>query len=332
MSERKREHIELASRSQLPEWTNDRRFYYEPMLASHTSPILKAVNFLPGKMQFPLWVSSMTGGTPQARQINENLAAACREFGLGMGLGSCRVMLDQPGKHMKDFALRPKLGNDLPFFANLGIAQLEKICKTSKWKAVRDMLDMLQADGLTIHVNPLQEWLQPEGDRISRAAIDVIREVLSNLSCPVIVKEVGQGMGPESLKALMKLPVIVEFGAYGGTNFSELELTRSGNGSREKYGELTYLGHTAGEMVDYVNDIISSGKKQECRGVIISGGVKNFLDGYYHISRINFPAIYGQASTLLNYAMKSERELKKYIEGQIEGFNLAGRFLKIRKV
>ena len=94
VSERKKEHIELTTRSQMSEWSNDKQFYYEPLLGHHPNHTEYSIDFLAKKMNFPLWVSSMTGGTAEAKLINEHLASACKEFGLGMGLGSCRILLE----------------------------------------------------------------------------------------------------------------------------------------------------------------------------------------------------------------------------------------------
>jgi len=329
-SDRKREHIELATQSQMSEWSNDKRFYYEPLLKAHPKKINHSVDFLARKMKFPLWVSSMTGGTAQAKAINENLASVCKEFSLGMGLGSCRLLLEEPDKHIEDFAIRHKIGPDQPLYANLGIAQLEKVSNEGNWDSISRMIDLLEADGLIVHVNPLQEWLQPEGDRFEKKPIDVIKDVITHVQRPIIIKEVGQGMGPESLKSLMTLPVVIEFGAYGGTNFSQLEINRSENGKNEVFGELSNIGHNANEMIDFVNDILQMNEERSNPGFIISGGIKNFLDGFYAIEKIKASAVYGQASALLNRAMNSEKELLTYVEQQIAGYNLAEQYLTIR--
>ncbi len=329
-SDRKKEHIELASKSQMSEWTNDKRFYYEPLLKAHPQKLEHPVDFFPKPMKFPLWVSSMTGGTAMAKEINVNLAKACKEFGLGMGLGSCRILLDEPDKHLHDFAVREFIGPDQALYANLGVAQLEKISKEGRWEAVEQMISLLEADGLIVHVNPLQEYLQPEGDRFTMSPLAIVNEVLKNINKPLIVKEVGQGFGPESLKELMKLPVIIEFGAYGGTNFSQLEINRSENGKEDIHGGLSYLGHTAEEMIGYVNDILKEGFDNKSLGFIVSGGVKTYLDGYYAIKKLGAPSVYGQASALLKKAMVSEKELFEFVEEQISGFNLASNYLTIR--
>ena len=122
-SSRKKDHIKLAFKSQEDIQTDD-RFYYEPLLSAHPQH-LKPVSFLGKKMDVPIWISSMTGGTELAYTINHNLARACKEFGLGMGLGSCRILMEGV-KYFKDFNLRPVLGDNRPFYANLGIAQVEQ--------------------------------------------------------------------------------------------------------------------------------------------------------------------------------------------------------------
>ena len=169
---RKRDHIELAFQSQIEEGKLDHRFYYEPLLAAHPEKnSLPDFDFLGKKMRAPIWVSSMTGGTGFAGIINHNLARACKDFGMGMGLGSCRSLLFSD-EHLKDFDVRNLIGEDLPFYANLGIAQLEELIDDNKIELVNTLLQKLRADGLIIHVNPLQEWLQPEGDRFRRPPIE----------------------------------------------------------------------------------------------------------------------------------------------------------------
>jgi isopentenyl-diphosphate delta-isomerase len=327
-SDRKKEHIELTTKSQLSRWSNDTRFYYEPMIGSHTEEVDLSVDFFGKKLNFPLWVSSMTGGTAEAKNINVNLARACKEFGLGMGLGSCRILLDEP-EHLPDFDIRNEMG-DQPLFANLGIAQIEKILSSNTWEKVDRMIDMLKADGLIIHVNPMQEWLQPEGDRIGVKPIELIEKSLENAKYPMIVKEVGQGMGPKSLSALMNLPVMIEFAAYGGTNFAKLELNRK-NSEDEAYDLLAHIGHNVDEMLAYVNEIIEKSGQGNCRGFILSGGVKNFLDGFYANEKINAPSVYGQASSLLKYARISYEALQKHVAEQIDGYRLAKQFLSVRE-
>lgn len=327
--DRKLAHIELAFDSQTERVEQDKRFIYEPLLAAHPVAKLKAFSFLGKTMKAPIWVSSMTGGTGVSKTINHNIARACREFGLGMGLGSCRKLLFDK-THWDDFDVRDVLGDEQPFWANLGIAQVEKLLKEKKENAIVDLLGQLRADGLIIHVNPLQEWFQPEGDRIENAPIDTIQEIIKRTDIPLIVKEVGQGMGKESLAELINLPLsAIEFAAYGGTNFSKLEMLRNDPRKQELFNPFAFVGQTAEQMVCMVNQLMSDIKEPACKELIISGGVKNYLDGYHLVALSKLPAVFGMASSVLKMATGEYSILKEYLNDQIEAYRLAEAYLRL---
>jgi isopentenyl-diphosphate delta-isomerase len=333
--QRKKDHIQLTFESQMAAAQLDPRFNYEPMTSAH--PVSNTPNWpqikVAGKtVSFPLWISSMTGGTTHAADINANLAKAGKKFGMGMGLGSCRALLDNDD-HLADFNVRSLIGEDQPLFANLGIAQIEGMLKRGETAKIESMLDRLSADGLIVHVNPLQEWFQPEGDVFSKAPIDTVKSLLSKASYPIIVKEVGQGMGPRSVKELLQLPIeALDFGAAGGTNFSLLEALRSDNNEVGPMTSLTKVGHSAFEMVDMVNDILLEiGDKRKCDLIIVSGGMKDFLDGYYCMKKLKIPALFAQASALLKRALISDTELYAYLENQRRGLQMAYQFLDIKE-
>lgn len=327
---RKDSHLELALQSQ----NNliDSRFYYEPMMAAH--PDKKEtweVTFGARKMKYPIWISSMTGGTAKTNEVNKRLATMAKKFGLGMGVGSVRIALENTSKE-KDFQLRKYLGEDVPFYLNFGIAQIERSLKGGEVGKLIKLKNSLDADGFIIHVNPIQEWMQPEGDRIYHPPVETIRQFLNETNtAPVIVKEVGQGYGPESMKALLELPLTaIEFAAAGGTNFARVELQR--NEAKGKFMEsFINVGQTADEMVNILNDLLSSPDADfKCKTVIISGGVKDFLDGYYFIKKTKMNAIYGHASGFLRYALQSQEVLDEFTRYQIEGLLLARAFLKLK--
>lgn len=332
-SSRKQDHIQLAFKSQIERTNLDERFYYEPLLSGHpTTQDQSSFTFLGKTMQTPLWVSSMTGGTEYANVINHNLARVARDFGFGMGLGSCRGLLTDD-KYLQDFDVRAIIGDDLPLYANLGIAQLEQLFDEQKTHLISDLLDKLSADGLIIHVNPFQEWLQPEGDHFKYPPIETIKRVIDAFpNLKIIVKEVGQGMGYKSLEALFQLPIMaVDFAANGGTNFAKLELLRSDAQKHEVYSKLANVGHSAEEMVLMTNQIMKNlGDKVLCKEVIVSGGIKDFLDGYYLINKLSSPAIYGQASTFLKHARGDYKELYDYVSTQVEGLKLAKKYLTVK--
>lgn len=330
---RKQDHIELAFRSQVQQMSLDTRFYYEPMLAAHPKAEADtSFEFLGKTFRAPLWVSSMTGGTALAKTINHNLARAAKDFGFGMGLGSCRALLTE-NQYLPDFDVRKIIGDDLPLYANLGIAQIEKLIKKGQVGLIVELVDKLSADGLIIHVNPMQEWLQPEGDRFQEAPLLTLTRLIDALpELKLIVKEVGQGMGYHSLKALLQMPLeAVDFAASGGTNFALLELLRSDEHQLQAYEPFTKVGHSANEMVDFVNQIIAeTGNNLPCKQVIISGGIQSFLDGYYLINKIQTPAIYGQASAFLKYAQGGYEDLYKFVDLQISGYQMCESYLKVK--
>ncbi len=330
MEQRKKDHIDLAFASQTLVADMDKRFMYEPMLAKHPEHAIPETNFNGKILKLPLWVSSMTGGTKLAGTINKNLAEACREFGMGMGLGSCRILLDDD-THMTDFDVRSIIGDDLPLYANLGINQLEIMLDEKRVDELGGLVRGLRADGLIIHVNPFQEWFQPEGDRLQYPPIESIKRLLDLADYPVMVKEVGQGMGIESLRALLGLPLAgIEFGAFGGTNFAKVELMRNSGQPKELFEPLSLVGHDAAQMTDMINHLVNNEKADvRCKHLIVSGGIRSFLDGYYLISKSALPAIYGQASTFLKYARGDYGELRKFVRHQIDGLQMAYAFLRV---
>lgn len=327
-SSRKKDHLTLAFDSKVESYAVDKRFYYEPMLAAHPENEDLSIQFLERTFKAPMWISSMTGGTEKAKWINQRLAQACGEFGLGMGLGSCRQLLHDD-TYLDDFLVRKWVGEQ-PLYANLGIAQIEQLVHDHQMHKVNDLLQKLEANGLIIHVNPTQEWVQPEGDRLVHKPIETIKRVLDHLPHKIIVKEVGQGFGPQSLQALMELPLAaIDFGAVGGTNFALLESLRH-SGTEINQGALSFIGHTYSEMIQWANTIKENSEKVACKEFIISGGISSFLDGYYAIETMHFKAIYGQGAGFLKPALESYETLQLYIESQIKGLSFAKQFLKVR--
>lgn len=331
MEERKRAHINLAFDSRVNAGEADPRFNYEPLLSAHPSLDFEPINFAGKTMRLPVWVSSMTGGTALAGQINRNLARVCSEFGMGMGLGSCRILLDDP-KHLADFDVRDIMGAEVPFYANLGIAQLERMLFERSEERIGELVQKLRADGIIIHINPLQEAFQPEGDLLNRPPVESIQEFLEKTHLRVIVKEVGQGMGPASLEALLRLPLqAIEFGALGGTNFTKLELARHSVGTQSIYNIFGTIGHTAEEMTRIANQIAGQPNDIQCRELIISGGISNALDGYYLIKTSALKSVFGMGSAFLEHAMDDYEALHNFTEKIKKSLALAECYLRIKE-
>ena len=328
--DRKKDHIDLAFKSATDDGMRDDRFSYEPMLTTHPGKEAKVEGYFLGKpYKYPIWVSSMTGGTGIAKNINRNLARACAEFGLGMGLGSCRKLL-QSDEYLEDFAVRSYI-DDQPLYANLGIAQVNELIEENKLELIIELIKKLEADGLIVHVNPIQEWMQPEGDVIKGIRpLDAIKRLLDINDLKVVVKEVGQGMGPQSIKSLLKLPIAaLEFGAFGGTNFAKLEALRDRDTG--EIDPICFVGHTPKQMIESIIEI-SKVEKPLCKEFIISGSVKTYLDGYYYNEILPYNSVYGQAAGFLKHAMGDYENLASYVHKQTRGYAFAMRYLNVNQL
>lgn len=220
-------------------------------------------------LQAPILISCMTGGTEEARRINHTLAQIAQERGLAMGLGSARALLEKP-ELIETFDVR-SVAPDVLLFANLGAVQLNKGYGVNE---CRQLLDMLHADALVLHVNAVQEAVQPEGDTRFRGLLAKIRTVCENLGAPVIVKEVGWGIAPLEVEALFAAGVAaVDLAGAGGTSWSEVERHRIGEPWRARVaGEFAGWGIPTAECV-------RAAREQSPHGLLIaSGGIRSGLD------------------------------------------------------
>ncbi len=174
-------------------------------------------------LQAPLLISSMTGGTPEAERINLNLAEAAEAAGIAMGLGSQRVALEQP-EHARTFQVR-RVAPNMLLFANLGAVQLNRGYTVDHCQRA---VDMVEADALILHLNPLQEALQAEGDVHWAGLARKIEHVCAKLSVPVIAKEVGWGVSPQTARLLANVGVAaIDVAGSGGTSWAEVEFHRA---------------------------------------------------------------------------------------------------------
>jgi isopentenyl-diphosphate delta-isomerase len=140
-------------------------------------------------------------------------------------------------------------------------------------------------------------------------------------------------MGPASLSALLALPLAaIEFAAFGGTNFAKTELLRDTSASKKMFEPLSNIGVDAYQMLDIVNKICDSGKKPECKQIIISGGITSFLDGYYLIQKSKLPSLFGQASSFLTYARDDYSKLQEFVSKQIKGLEMANAYLRVKEI
>jgi isopentenyl-diphosphate delta-isomerase len=171
----------------------------------------------------PILISSMTGGTEKAGKINRILAEAAQETGIAMGLGSQRTAIENP-ELSSTFQVR-RYAPDVLLFANLGAVQLNYGYGIDQ---CQQAVDMISADALILHLNPLQEAVQPEGDTQFAGLLNKIEEICRELPVPVVVKEVGWGFSEQTARQLAQAGVAaIDVAGAGGTSWSQVEMHRA---------------------------------------------------------------------------------------------------------
>lgn len=192
-----------------------------------------ATTFLGRRLGAPLLISSMTGGLDKGLIINRHLAAAAQKLSLPMGVGSQRIGLAQPDS-MQTFQVRD-VAPDILLLANLGAVQLNDGFGP---KECRQLVDAIGANGLILHLNPLQEAVQPEGDRNWRGLLPKISQVCDGLDVPVIVKETGCGISGELAAQLQRAGVAaVDVAGLGGTSWALIESMRASDPHQRVLGQ-----------------------------------------------------------------------------------------------
>jgi isopentenyl-diphosphate Delta-isomerase len=183
-----------------------------------------STSFLGKKFNAPLIVGAMTGGTEIATQINASIAQAVEKLGLGMGVGSQRAAIEDRELE-KTYAIARKKAPNAFLIANIGGVQL---VRGYGIKEVKKVVEMIDADAVAVHLNALQEAVQPEGQTNFKGVLAKIGEVAGELDMPVIVKETGAGISAEDAKALEAAGVkAIDVGGVGGTSFAAVEYYRS---------------------------------------------------------------------------------------------------------
>ncbi len=225
--------------------------------------------FLGHKLRAPLLISSMTGGTEQAQAINRALAEAAEQTGIAIGLGSQRVALEDPGA-ARSFQVR-EVAPTTMLLANLGAVQLNHGVGVAECQRA---VDMIRADALILHLNALQEALQPEGDHDFSNLLTKIGEVCRGLPVPVVVKEVGWGISAKVARWLAEAGVAaVDVAGSGGTSWSQVEMHRASDPD---------IARLAGDFVNW--GIPTAEALVQCRAelpslpLVASGGIRNGIE------------------------------------------------------
>ena len=225
--------------------------------------------FLNKTLKAPILISSMTGGTERAKIINCRLAKAAQKYGLAMGVGSQRIAVENPDL-ADTFAVR-SFAPDAVLLANLGAVQLNYTYGLSQCSRV---VDILQADALILHLNPLQECIQPNGDTKFKGLLDKIKQLCQQLEVPVIVKEVGNGISTAMATKLIDAGVaVIDVAGAGGTSWAKVESQRAENNLQRR------LGRTFADWgISTADCIVQIRQQYPNLPLIASGGLRNGVE------------------------------------------------------
>lgn len=274
-----------------------------------------SVNLFNHRLNAPLIIGSMTGGTPEARKINGVLAEAAERIHIGIGVGSQRAALEDKKLAYTYRIVREKAPNAI-VFANIGCPQLAKGNAVEKAQAA---IDMIGADALYIHLNALQESVQHEGETSFETALTKIEEVVKGIKAPVLVKETGAGISSGVAKQLANVGVSgIDVSGTGGTSWAGVEYYRAKEASDRLHAR---LGKTFWEWG--ISTVASLIEVVQSTGVVViaSGGVRSGLD---IAKSLALGASAGSfALPLIRPAIVGSKEVSKTLEMKIEELKTA---------
>lgn len=270
---RKADHIRICldENSQARKATTgfeDIHFIHKALPEINKQNIDPSTYFLNHKFSAPLVVGAITGGTAQAEKINATIAEAVEELQLGMGVGSQRAAIEDKSL-MQTFAIARKKAPNAFLIANIGGVQLVHGYSIREAKKAIEMID---ADAIAIHLNALQEAIQPEGQTNFEGILSKIADIAGELDKPVVVKETGTGIAAEEAKKLEAAGVkAIDVGGAGGTSFAAVEYYRTGKESQLQ----RHLGEAFWDWGIPTATSIAEITQTVKLPVIASGGIRN---------------------------------------------------------
>ncbi|WP_337865878.1 type 2 isopentenyl-diphosphate Delta-isomerase [Ignavibacterium sp.] len=268
---RKKEHVKLCLTDKVAFKEKTNGFErYDFIHSAITEVDIDKINFqtklFGKKITYPFLISCMTGGTTEAENINRMLAEVAQEIRIPIGVGSQRQALENAYYH-NSYKIIRRTAKDVPVLGNLGAAQIVNL----NVKEIQKLIDMLEADAFVIHLNPLQELIQPEGEPKFTGLLKKIESITKKNSIPVIAKEVGAGIDKISAKKLLNAGVKgIDVAGAGGTSWAGVELLRK-NISEDIFWDW-------GLPTSYCIRTVSELKKNYKFVLIGSGGINNSVD------------------------------------------------------
>jgi isopentenyl-diphosphate delta-isomerase len=274
ISQRKADHIAIAASGEAdfrrPTLLEDVHLIHTSLPEIAADEVDVTTELLGRAIRAPLMVTGMTGGTPEAAELNRALAAAAADVGIPFGLGSQRAMLVRP-ETAPTYQVRA-VAPDVYLFANLGGVQLAQL----KTADVRALVRGVEADALCVHLNPAQELAQADGDRDFRGVLDAIARVVAEVGVPVMVKETGCGISPAVARRLQAVGVrALDVSGAGGTSWTAVEARRASaraNGALTLGDELWDWGIPTAAAVGWLATGLPDVE------LVASGGIRTGLD------------------------------------------------------
>lgn len=318
---RKEEHVvinvkdDVASRH---DFFADISLVHEALPEVDHADVNLSLDFLGKRLGAPLMIASMTGGYPDAERINRNLAFAAAQHGLALGVGSQRAALKSPELRRTYTSVRD---HDVPFVAaNIGAPQLleQKGGRSLSRDEIQSLVSMLEADALIVHLNYLQEVVQPGGDLAARGAAGAIARLREWVDVPIIAKETGAGMTRQTAVLLERAGVAaVDVGGLSGTTFAAVELVRAKREGEEKLVRLGELYRDWG-----VPTPVSVLEARTTRlPVVATGGVKDGLGAAKALALGATMA--GMAGAALRAAVKGQKEGAAFLGSVVDELRTA---------
>lgn len=273
IEQRKKDHVELTindgTQYVKSAGFNRYEFIHNALPELNYSEVTTEASFLGRTFSFPLFISSMTGGYANATQVNAVIAEFCEQKNLPFGVGSQRAMLEDDSLTKTFSVVREKAPNAF-ICSNIGGAQLIGNLSADK---ITKMIECINADAVIVHLNPLQELMQPEGDRDFKGILDGIEQLIKQIDIPVIVKETGAGISAYTAKRLLNIGVsVIDVAGAGGTSWSKVENARKKN--NDAYSIFNEWGIST---VDCLLDLSTLHWERNFE-IISSGGIRSAFD------------------------------------------------------
>ncbi|MAM00228.1 MAG: type 2 isopentenyl-diphosphate Delta-isomerase [Alteromonadaceae bacterium] len=315
--ERKNDHLDIVlntQRRQAMVETGFSRFQFShcAMPQLDLDQIDLSLSFCQKRLRAPLLISSMTGGAQRAAKINCHLAEAAEELGIALAIGSQRVALQSGHDHGLTRDLR-RLAPSVPILANIGAGQI--LDPGLDWP--RQAVDMIGADALIVHLNPLQEAVQRGGDRDWRGVLEAIERLVQVLEVPVVIKEVGAGISADVARQLVSVGVAaVDVAGAGGTSWAQVEAERADTDASRRIAEAF-----AGWGIPTAQALVEVRRALPDTTLIASGGIRDGVDAAKAL-RLGADLV-GQAAAVLPSAMDSTAAVVAHIDVMIQQLRVA---------